>query len=581
MSPSRSQRLGRVAACTALALAAGTLLAAAPATAAPAAPAPEAVQDKSKPAGPTAATAHRPAQQGAPAGRSTYAFKPAKPRLDLDGDGRTDILSRSQHGYSAANLTGDGIDTGSDYKLHGEDTETVRDVIAVGNIRGAWGTEVLQWSYDGRISMHEAYAGSTQPATWTGRGWSIYNKVVAAGDLTGDGRGDLLARTPAGDLYLYRATGSASGEPFATRVKIGPGWQAFDQIVGANDVDADGFGDLLTRTPDGNLYYYKGTGQASAPFKARTWVGGGWNAYNKVFAADDQTGDGKADLYAVTPWGKLYFYASQGNGKFAARQQTGDNWRNSELIVGSGVTPVYGKHGLYGVDTSNVLKSHVNQTNGRFWDDSYHYYKAWTPGTQLVVVAGVDKTNWALPYSWDGTSLTRFPKDLKVDGDFSNTNALVGPGDLTGDGKGDLLTRDTWGNLWLRAGNGTETGFGSPVKTGPGWNTYKTIAGGGDISGDGRADIVAVTHDGQLYAYKGTGNAAAPFGGRELVGPGWNAYSALTVAGDLNGDGRADLAARDSAGTMWLYRSQGYGGTKTFAGREWLAGGWNTYTQLN
>ncbi|MER5929636.1 VCBS repeat-containing protein [Streptomyces sp. NPDC002054] len=249
--------------------------------------------------------------------------------------------------------------------------------------------------------------------------------------------------------------------------------------------------------------------------------------------------------------------------------------------MNSGVTPVYGKHSVVGVDGANEVWEHVNQTNGRFIDDRLDWVQPWTPGTTLVSAAGLDKTNWLHKLVWNGSTLHNRSKGTNVAGDFSNTNLVVGPGDLTGDGQGDLLTRDSWGNLWLRAGNGSGTWFGTPVKIGAGWNTYKTIVGGGDISGDGRPDIVAAAHDGHLYVYKGTGSASAPFGAREWYSHGWNGYSGIAVPGDLNGDGRADLIARDSSGTMWLYRAQGWGGTHAFAGREWLAQGWNTYAQFN
>ncbi|MFG2293720.1 FG-GAP repeat domain-containing protein [Streptomyces sp. NPDC048603] len=573
MSSSRSQRMGRIAACTALALAAGTLLSAGPAVAAgePAKPKPSA-------SAPTPQLTVKPGGSASGPAKSTFAFKRAKPRLDLDGDGWSDFLFRNHFAYY--NSLQSSTNSVTPFKVTNEATETPRDVVAVGNIRGGWGPELLLWHGDGRLAMHQAYNTGTQAATWTGTGWQIYNKLIAAGDLTGDGRGDLLARTPSGDLYLYRATGAATGEPFAGRVKVGGGWGIYDQIVGANDVDADGYADLLAKDLNGNLYYYKGTGSTSAPFKARTWVGGGWNTYNKIVAADDWTGDGKADLFGVLPGGDLYFYASLGNGKFSAREKNGSGWQAEEILVNSGVTPVYGKHSVSGIDGTNEIWEHVNKTNGRFYDKPLDWPVKWEGGT-LVNAAGLDKINWTHRLIWNGTTLHNRNKGANVSGDFSNTNLVVGPGDLNGDGRGDLLSRDTWGNLWLRSGNGTGTWFGSPVKVGPGWNSYKTIVGGGDINGDGRPDIVAASHDGHLYVYKGTGNASAPFGAREWYSGGWNGYTGIAVPGDLNGDGRADLIARDSGGTMWLYRSQGWGGTSAFAGRQWLAQGWNTYTQFN
>ncbi|MEV8534694.1 VCBS repeat-containing protein [Streptomyces sp. NPDC051211] len=499
----------------------------------------------------------------------------AKPRLDLDGDGWSDVLVRNSKGKSSSLLSTVGKTGG--FTFNGSSQAVPRDVVALGNIRGGWGTEVLQWYNDGRLSMHQAFSSSTQAPTWTGHGWQVYNKLIAAGDLTKDGRGDLLARTPSGDLYLYRATGAATGNPFAGKVKVGSGWKIYDQIVGANDLDADGIADLVAKDLNGNLYYFKGTGSASAPFKPRTWVGDGWNEYNKIMAVDDQNGDGKADLYGVALWGQLYFHASEGNGKFTARKQIGHYWIDSETWVNSGVTPVYGKHGVYLLDWYDWIREAVNLTNGRFagltpLDQNPPPF----PSSELVTVAGLDSSNRSYPFSFDryAPKLINTTKGKSV-WTLPTTDMVIGPGDLTGDGKGDLLFRESNGRLSVRAGNGDGVTFDYAGSAGTGWDTYKTIVGGGDISGDGRPDIVAASHDGHLYLYKGTGKASAPFTAREWYSHGWNGYNGIAVPGDLNGDGRADLIARDGDGTMWLYRSQGWGGAHTFASREWLDSQWN------
>lgn len=56
---------------------------------------------------------------------------------------------------------------------------------------------------------------STGYAAWSGTGWQIYNKVITPGDVTGDGRPDLLARTYGGELYLYEGTGSLNSRSAA------------------------------------------------------------------------------------------------------------------------------------------------------------------------------------------------------------------------------------------------------------------------------------------------------------------------------------------------------------------------------
>ncbi|MFJ8693609.1 FG-GAP repeat domain-containing protein, partial [Streptomyces roseolilacinus] len=159
------------------------------------------------------------------------------------------------------------------------------------------------------------------------RGWDAFNTLTGVGDLSGDGKGDLLARTPGGTLYLYRGDGQGYG--FAGRTNVGSGWGVYNALVGAGDITGDGRADLLARTPGGTLYLYPGTGNAAAPFKARVTVGTGWNTYAKLVAPGDITGDGRADLLAVTSGGTLYRYITTHTGTanpFTTRTNLGTGW---------------------------------------------------------------------------------------------------------------------------------------------------------------------------------------------------------------------------------------------------------------
>ncbi|MCX4775381.1 hypothetical protein [Streptomyces sp. NBC_01264] len=52
-------------------------------------------------------------------------------------------------------------------------------------------------------------------------------QIAGQGDLTGDSKTDLVARKPNGELYRYAGTGNASA-PFQKPVKIGCGFQAYN-----------------------------------------------------------------------------------------------------------------------------------------------------------------------------------------------------------------------------------------------------------------------------------------------------------------------------------------------------------------
>ncbi|MFB8771870.1 FG-GAP repeat domain-containing protein [Streptomyces broussonetiae] len=153
---------------------------------------------------------------------------------------------------------------------------------------------------------------------------------------------------------------------------------------------------------------------------------------------------------------------------------------------------------------------------------------------------------------------------------------LTSPGDLTKDGRPDLIARNAaTGAVYLH--KGTSTGrLSSRVKLYDNWKTYKKIIGAGDLNGDGVGDLLAQDKSNNLYRYFGTGKGT--FGSRTKVFSGWGAsYNAVVGVGDINGDGRADLVSRDTQGT--LYRNSG-NGKGSFYGRTKIATGWQGHKRL-
>ena len=151
------------------------------------------------------------------------------------------------------------------------------------------------------------------------------------------------------------------------------------------------------------------------------------------------------------------------------------------------------------------------------------------------------------------------------------------PGDFNGDGPQDVLARETsTGYLWMYRGNGTG-GFLPRIRLGTGWNSFSAIIGPGDFSGDQRVDILArETATGVLWLYRGSGTGG--FLPRVRVGTGWNVFNALVGPGDFNGDGAADVLARETAtGVLWLYRGSGAGG---WLPRVRVGAGWNAMTAV-
>ncbi|MER5712889.1 N-acetylmuramoyl-L-alanine amidase [Streptomyces sp. NPDC002122] len=183
------------------------------------------------------------------------------------------------------------------------------------------------------------YQGSGNPSSpfkarlRTGGGWGVYDRIIAVRDVTNDGRPDLIAREKSGVLWLYKGTGTPA-TPFATRIRVGGGWQTYNAIVSTGDLSGDGKADLIGRDASGVLWSYKGTGNATTPFATRYRVGAGWGAYNSIVGPSDLSADGKGDLIGRDAAGTLWSYKGTGSitAPFATRVNVGPGWQIYNLI---------------------------------------------------------------------------------------------------------------------------------------------------------------------------------------------------------------------------------------------------------
>jgi len=251
------------------------------------------------------------------------------------------------------------------------------------------------------------------------------------------------------------------------------------------DFTGDGKADVHAITSTGGLYLYRGNGLGGFT-GAGIGIGAGWGTFTKVFSPGDFTSDGKADILAITSTGGLILYRGNGLGGFTGAG-TG---------IGSG---------------------------------------------------------------WGG-----FTK-------------VFSPGDFSGDGKADILAINSSGVLYLYRGNGAGGFTGAGTGIGAGWGTFTKVFSPGDFSGDGKADILAINSSGGLILYRG--NGAGGFTGAGIgIGAGWGTFTKVFSVGDFTGDGRADILAINSSGVLYLYRGNGAGGF-TGAGTG-IGAGWGTFTKV-
>lgn len=249
----------------------------------------------------------------------------------------------------------------------------------------------------------------------------------------------------------------------------------------------------------------------------------------RIFDSNDNFDD-KADLIGITPAGEMFQYYSTGTG-FTPRSDVGPGWTGLSII----------RHTDLDMDYYSDLL--IRDTTGVLW---------FLSGT------GADA--------------------VEIGGGWNAMKGFVAPGDLNGDGRPDVFATDTSGNAYFYPGNGAGK-FGARTNIGHNWQAYNALFGANDLTGDGRPDILARDGGGVLWLYPGTGLASAPWKGRVQVGTGWGGYNAFAATGDLTGDGHADWVARDSGGTLWLYKGTG-SQAAPYQGRVKIGTGWDTYGLL-
>ncbi len=339
----------------------------------------------------------------------------------------------------------------------------------------------------------------------------------------------------------------------------------------------------LALAPAALGYVQSSTGLVDAPL---------WETGNTTFAMADLDGDGNVDLVSVgdhgNPWGTgheegLMVWRGDGHGSWTyfhagdlgyGGVATGD-------VNGDGTPDVaYGVHHNYsGTDFGDQKIEAVlgdrSLAHWTPWDDGLAGDgQVWGMfGTALADADGdgaLDIASIAFGAS-DGLHVYLNRRDGTWSRGFGfyggNSGLRVASGDVDGDGVLDLGATKQEGSVWRGDGEGFFTVADGNLPA-PGTGNWRDGASLGDVDGDGRDDIAwcDASQNAQVWLARGAGTWASASAGLPT-----DAKCGLTALEDMDGDGRVDLVTLGSGGLVRVVTGNG-SGTAWTVGAQFATG---------
>ena len=396
--------------------------------------------------------------------------------------------------------------------------------------------------------------GNQAPTPGFNDGTSMGCSVATAGDVNGDGYADVIVGARNYDVSIkdegvtFLFIGGPAGlstthllRPRGNQINAAFG----GQVATAGDVNADGYSDVLAsatnfdagQTNEGRVFLFAGAAAMPGPAAQWTGEGGAQDArYGEATAsAGDVNGDGYSDILVGAPSasgplggeGRVYLYLGSPTGPALAPAWTLTGTQFVELLG----TAIASAGDVNGDGYSDVVVGSERYANANTFAGRVRLYLGSASGLSAVPA-------WTVEGAVQGAVVGR---------------EVASAGDVNADGYSDVLVGT---GQQLRLYLGSATGLAAvPAWTGPptvpSGIHHASIASAGDVNGDGRSDVVVGSPGytgGQLdegrallYLGTGTGLTSSPVWGIEADNPGQFLGASVASAGDVDGDGYADV----------------------------------------
>ncbi|MGG7661796.1 FG-GAP-like repeat-containing protein [Dyadobacter sp. BHUBP1] len=416
-------------------------------------------------------------------------------------------------------------------------------------------------------------------------GWS----VASAGDVNGDGFGDVIISANSydngqpveGTAFVFH--GSAQGLSTIPNATFEGNQQhaGLGSVSSAGDVNGDGFGDVIIGMPlfdigtsdEGKVCIFYGSPSGLSQINETTILGTQHegNFGKSVSSTGDLNNDGFSDIVIGEPGYDIY-------------QEFTDEGR-AFIYYGSSqgidLNPVIVNGALNGFYLGNTVSGGVD-VNGDGFDDALIGHPFYSNGQNYEGAV----------YVLYGSQLKINPANatiLQSNIEGAEMGGVCSAGDINGDGFGDIAVGAQWlsngqydeGAIFIYYGSANGlTNVPTIIESNVASSNFGNVSSVGDVNGDGYCDLVVgaigYTHvqvnEGAAYLFLGSSSGISPSHNILIEGNQESAFLGNSVAGagDINGDGFSDIIVsahqydngQTNEGKAWVYYGNSTLGTR-------------------
>ena len=405
---------------------------------------------------------------------------------------------------------------------------------------------------------------SAASTTFTGTtAGALYGRALTgAGDLNADGYDDVAisayyANSYVGATYVYMGSiAGISSTAALTLAGEAPGYFGY-ALAGGGDCDGDGYPEILVGAPSlgdwsaGAAYAYEGSASGLSSTAVQSWYGHSNDGLGRAVApAGDIDADGFDDVLVAAPG-----YTGDRGAVFVYYGQVG----------GLSTTAGTQLDGLSVGDFFGTSVDGAGDVNGDGYADvivgAYGYSSE--AGRAYVFHGAASGLGTAASTTLTGSSTSRLGY------------AVSGAGDVNGDGYDDIVVGSPRYSSYtgrVAIHHGSASGISSTAArtlAGSASAVYFgfSVDGLGDVNDDGYDDIATGAYatsssTGAAYVYHGSSSGIGSAASRSLTGysTGDRFGHCVAAAGDVNGDGYADLLVGATGYTSDTGRAYVYSG---------------------